>query len=202
MGESECIRDVAEDADGVGDRKRAFPLQPGANRLALHKRHYIVEKPVRRPGIVDRQDVGVLQVGGGANLARESVDAERFRKLRTKDLDRDWAIVPQVAREIDSRRTALTELALDAIAVFQGTAKSGENGVGQRSYTWTGVIRALKVRARLIRGNRFRTDPGLRRFGQSIEANVLDVVGVAPEAKDVVGADVHRLETRWHRHTA
>lgn len=87
----------------------------------------------------------MLQVRSSADLACEPVDAERLRKLRTKDLDRDGAIVPQVAREIDSRRTALTELALDAIAVFQGAAKSGEYGVGQRFYTWAGVIRSLKV---------------------------------------------------------
>ena len=61
----------------------------------------------------------MLQVCRGADFAREPVDPKRFGKLRSEDLDRYWTVVPEIAGEIDRCRTALTELALDAIAVLQ-----------------------------------------------------------------------------------
>lgn len=132
MRKGECVSDFTQDADGIGDRKRSVALQARANRLAFDKRHYIVEETVRRARIVDRQDVRMLQVGGGADLAREPVDAERLCQLRTKYLDRNRAVVPEIAGKVDGCRTALTELTLDAIAVLEGVAKAGENRVGQR----------------------------------------------------------------------
>lgn len=74
----------------------------------------------------------MLEVRGGPDLARESVNAECFGELRTEDLDRDGAIVPEVAGEVHGRRAALTELTLDAVAVLEGAAKAAEDGVGQR----------------------------------------------------------------------
>ena len=141
MREGECVRDFTQDADGIGDRKRTFALQTRANGLAFDKRHYIVEKPIRCPRIVNRKDVWVLQIRGGADFARESVDAERLSQLRPKNLDRYGPVVPEIAGKIDGRGTAFTELALDAIAVLQGAAKAGENGVGQRRTPALGEVR-------------------------------------------------------------
>jgi hypothetical protein len=76
----------------------------------------------------------VLQVGSGADLAREPVDTQRFGELGSKHLDRDGAVVPEVAGEIHRCRAALTELALDAITVLEGAAKATEDGVGQRFF--------------------------------------------------------------------
>jgi hypothetical protein len=81
---------------------------------------------------VDRENVRMLKVRGSANLPRESINAEGLRKLRAEDLDRDWPVMSQVAREVDGRRAPLTELALDAVAVLQRISKTGEDGVGQR----------------------------------------------------------------------
>jgi hypothetical protein len=68
---------------------------------------------------MDRQDVRVLEIGRGANFPRKPIDAECFSEFRPEDLYRDGAIVPQVTREINGRRAALTELALDAVPVLQ-----------------------------------------------------------------------------------
>ena len=76
----------------------------------------------------------MLQVRSRAYLTREPVDAQRFGKLRAKDLDRDRAVMPEVAGEIDRSRPALAEFALDAIAVLEGAAKATADGVGQRFF--------------------------------------------------------------------
>jgi hypothetical protein len=75
----------------------------------------------------------MLEIGGGPDFPREPVHAECFSELRPKDLYRDRAIVPEIAGKVDGRRAAFTELALDVIAVLKGTAKTGEDGVRQRS---------------------------------------------------------------------
>jgi hypothetical protein len=55
---------------------------------------------------MDQEDVRVLQPRGGANLAQESLWADRMSQLRMQHLDRDGTVVPQVAREVDRRHTA------------------------------------------------------------------------------------------------
>ena len=50
---------------------------------------------VRRPlsAIEQRQDVRVLQVGGGLDLAQEPLGADHRGELRPQHLDRDLAVV-------------------------------------------------------------------------------------------------------------
>ena len=53
----------------------------------------------------------MLQLGGETNFALEAFTAERRRELRVQHLDRDFAIVPNVVREVDDGHTAATKLA-------------------------------------------------------------------------------------------
>ena len=46
----ECVGDVAENPDGVGDRQLARSLQSGAERLPFDARHRIIEEVVLRAG--------------------------------------------------------------------------------------------------------------------------------------------------------
>ena len=60
----------------------------------------------------------MLQIRRCSDFPSETVDAERFRELRPKDLDGDGPVVPEVSGEINCRGPAFAELALDAIAVL------------------------------------------------------------------------------------
>ncbi len=62
----------------------------------------------------------MVQLGGDADFAGEPLGAERMGELGVKDLDRHGAIVPKVVGEVDGGHTALSELALEAVAPGQG----------------------------------------------------------------------------------
>ncbi len=57
-------------------------------------------------GVVDRQDVGMLEAGGGADLAQEALGAEGGAQLGVEDLERDGAVVLEVVGEVDARHAA------------------------------------------------------------------------------------------------
>ena len=59
-----------------------------------------------------------------ADLAEEALAGDRLRELRVKDLDRDVAIVLEIAREVDRRHAARAELALDAIPVGESRVEA------------------------------------------------------------------------------
>ena len=65
------------------------------------------------------------QRGGEADLAQEPLAAERFGEVRMEQLDRDGALVLQVAREVDRRHAARAQLALDHVAVRQRLRQVG-----------------------------------------------------------------------------
>jgi hypothetical protein len=69
---------------------------------------------------VHREDVRMLQAGGGPDLQEEPLRSERGSELGAQDLERDGPIVSEVAGEIDGGHAAASEFALDAIAIGQG----------------------------------------------------------------------------------
>ena len=65
--------------------------------------------------------MGVLQAGGGLDLALEALGAEGRAQLGPQDLQRDPAVVLQVFGEVDRGHPAAAELALDPVALGQGS---------------------------------------------------------------------------------
>jgi hypothetical protein len=57
------------------------------------------------------------QPRGDLNLPQKLLGLITFSQVTPEDFDRDETIMPQVAREIDSRHTAATNLPLDGVAV-------------------------------------------------------------------------------------
>ena len=55
----------------------------------------------------------------------EPLGAEHGGELGPEHLERDLAVVLEVLGEVDGRHAALAELALDAVAVGQGSLQSG-----------------------------------------------------------------------------
>ena len=67
----------------------------------------------------------MLEPGGGADLSKEALGAERGAQVGVEDLEGDRAVVLEVVREVDPRHTAPAELALEPIAVGESGAKRG-----------------------------------------------------------------------------
>jgi hypothetical protein len=70
-----------------------------------------------RAGVEQRQDVRVLELRRCLDFLDEAVPAEDSGQLGLQDFDRDFAIVPEVFREVDGGHAAGAELALDSVAV-------------------------------------------------------------------------------------
>ena len=57
----------------------------------------------------------MLQVRGDLDLGEKALDAEHRAELRLEHLERDLAVVLDVAREVDGRHAAGADLALDLV---------------------------------------------------------------------------------------
>ena len=66
----------------------------------------------------------MLQPGREADLALEPFDAQRGGQLGAKHLDRDVAIVTQVARAPDRGHPPAPELELEPVAIGEGATKA------------------------------------------------------------------------------
>ena len=87
----------------------------------------------------------MLEPGGEADLAKEALGAEAHGELGVEHLERDRAVVPEVAGEPDGGHAAAAELALERVAVPQAFAQHGYR-VGHAAL-WLGE--ACKIRVRL-----------------------------------------------------
>ena len=144
---AEGIGDLAGNLYGIFKRQLPFALQTTAQRLARHVRHHVEQQSVGRAAVEQRQDVRVLQLGRGANLAQKAFDAERFTEVGVQHFDGDVALVLEIVREVDGGHTSGTELALDAIAV-------GKRRREARQHAHATNAKARGARASTVRGGR------------------------------------------------
>ncbi len=99
------------------DRELLLAIEPAAQRFALDERHHVEQQSVRFARIEQRQQVRVLQVGRDPDLAQEPLDAEHRAEFRLEQLERDVAVVAEVAREVHGRHAADADLPLDAVPI-------------------------------------------------------------------------------------
>jgi hypothetical protein len=135
VGVIERVGDLAGNAQGVGNRELVLPPEPLAQRLALDERHDVIQEAVGDAGVEEREDMRVLEVGGGPDLRQEPFGTEDRGQLGSEHLDGDLAVVLAVVGEIYGGHPALPELALDLVAVGQGglqaTEETGHSGHGR-----------------------------------------------------------------------
>jgi hypothetical protein len=121
-------------------------VQAIPERLAFHERHHVEEEAGGLAGVVQRQDVRVLEVGGGLDLGQEALAADDGRELGLEHLYRDLPVVPQVSREIDLGHATFAELPLDVIATGQGRVQPlDRDRVHFGGFSW-GVVGARMER--------------------------------------------------------
>jgi hypothetical protein len=131
VGILECPGRFVRDAERELDRELVLAAQPVAERLALDERHGEPELAGRFAGVVDGEDVGVLQACGEADLALKPLRAERESQLRVQHFERHGPVVPEVLSEIDRSHPAASKLALELVSVAQGGGE-GRRHWGQR----------------------------------------------------------------------
>lgn len=61
-----------------------------------------------------------------ADLSIETLRAGKGAKLESQNFERDVAVACQIAREVDDRHSANTELAFDAISIGQRSPQVGD----------------------------------------------------------------------------
>ena len=83
--------------------------------FAFDERHDVEQQSFRFAGVEQRQQVGMLQAGGDANLAEESLGAEDGAELGIEDLERDAPVVLDVARQVDGGHAAAPDLAIEDV---------------------------------------------------------------------------------------
>ena len=71
----------------------------------------------------------MLQVGRGLDLGQEPLGSDHRRQLGLQNLERHLALVLQIVRQVHRGHAALTELALDGVAAFQGCVQA-RDGIG------------------------------------------------------------------------
>ena len=151
--ERERGRDLGGDLGGLVRVDRRLGADEVAQRSAFDVLHHDEVRAVLLAPVVDRDDVGVVEVRGGLRLAAEALDERRLaRVLGEQRLQRDRPVQQLVVREVDLGHPALRELALDLVAVRKdpaGQRHGGENPicrssgcrVARRTATWVvGVV--------------------------------------------------------------
>jgi hypothetical protein len=101
-----------------------------STRLAVDQRHDIVEDVVGFAGVVNRQDVRVLEAGGELDLPQEPVATHPGRAVGAQHLDRNPPSVPAVGRREDASHASGADLVFEDVAVAESRPEWGER-VGQ-----------------------------------------------------------------------
>ena len=88
----------------------------------------------------------MLQIGRDLDLRHEPFDAEHGAEFRVQDLERDLAIVLEIAREVHSRHAALADAALDGVAAPKGGVEllGGMHGSGRNKVRPIAELRQLE----------------------------------------------------------
>src|SRR4051812_46694864 len=111
VGVGERARAVTQDANGIGDRQRPFPLQARSQTLTLYVRHREVERALRqRTCGEERHDVEVPQAGRQLYLTLEPLGAEALGEVSPQYFDNDFAAERHVVGDEHVRHTATAEL--------------------------------------------------------------------------------------------
>jgi hypothetical protein len=71
-------------------------------------------------GLVDTENVGMLQPGAEPDLSEEPLRSQHRRQVRMQDLERYRAVVPEITGQIDRGHAAAAQLALDDVAIGEG----------------------------------------------------------------------------------
>ena len=112
----ECVRHFEQDSPRLARRQRALRVQTHREVFAVDQRHDEVDDPVAFVDAVDRDDVRMAQLRRGLRLTQESrPDLGAEGELGRKDLDRDQALQPAIARLVHDPHPTPPDLAVEFV---------------------------------------------------------------------------------------
>ena len=151
----ERVGDLLRDGDRVLHTHLLLAVQPIPERFSFHIRHHVEDHPVRLPGVEQREDVRMLQVGGRLDLGQEALGAHEGGQLGLQDLQRDLSFVLEVVGQVDRRHAALTEFTLNRVAALEGCVQAGD-GIEHGQQDASKACRAARIEGPAI-NVRFRS---------------------------------------------
>jgi hypothetical protein len=101
-----------------------FAIQSLAKRLALYVGHHVIKEAVCFPGIVQSEDVRMVETRRDFYFAEKTIRPERRGKLRMQHLESDHTLVLAVLSEIDGRHAPAAKLAVDGVRIGQRAAEA------------------------------------------------------------------------------
>ena len=111
---------VARDAHGIVHTKLRFAIELGPKRFAVDERHHVEQKSVGRAAVEQRQNMRMLQRGGGLDLLHEPLGAEHGGQFRLEQLERHLALVLEIFAQIHRGHAAFAKVAENAVAAGEG----------------------------------------------------------------------------------
>ena len=137
MGVRQSVGDFHGDAQRFIDRQVAIAVQARAERHAFDERHYVVQHRISilldDAGVEEREDVRMPEPCRGSDFGEETLGPQLLREIGVQHLDRNGAVVLDVAREIHSRHATRAELALDTVAVGERRGETIDIGQDGRN---------------------------------------------------------------------
>jgi len=124
MGVVQRVGHLAGNANGVVYRELLLAIEQVTQRFALDVGHDVKQKAIGLPRIVQREDMRVLQVGGGLDLGQEPIGPDDGRQLRPQDFERYLAVVLDILGQVHRGHATGAEFALDGIALGEGAGQT------------------------------------------------------------------------------
>ena len=118
------IGNLAEDANCVRNRKLTLTTNSVAQRLPLDVWHYVIQEALRLAGVVQWEDVGVLQLGGYLDLANETLMTNGCGQFGTENFDCHFPVMSQVSRQEDGGHSPLSNLSFDRVAIGESGSEA------------------------------------------------------------------------------
>ncbi len=116
MGEAERGGHVGRDLGGAIGQDRALAADDLSERATLDVLHDDEVRAVLLAPVVDRDDVGVAEVGGGLCLAAEALDEVAVgRQFGEEDLERDLPVEHEVVGQVDLGHATSRQVAQDLV---------------------------------------------------------------------------------------
>ena len=145
----ERVGDLGRDAHRDIDRELTLARHANAKCLSTDVRHQVVEQSLYVSGVVERQDIGMLEPREEPDLSDETELTGLGAWISIEHLERYPPLVPRIAGEVDGSEGSLSDLALDLVPSGQRRAQGGKRILrgGRSCHTTprTGVCRRSEI---------------------------------------------------------